>query len=105
MNDLWGPIQASDWRSAPSVAGRPATEADVLAGAAVFYVEGDTAAVQMQLPCCAIHTLGDGSEESVVVIQAELGPQGTILGVRPLAGGNGVCLATEVRLLPNGFGS
>jgi hypothetical protein len=57
----------------------------------------------MRLPCCAIQSLDDGSEERVVVIQAELAPQGTILGVRPLSGGNGVCMATDVRLLPTGF--
>jgi membrane protein involved in colicin uptake len=59
----------------------------------------------MSLPCCAYQRLEDGSEQPVVVIQAEIAPHGTILGVRPLTGGNGICMATEVRLLADGFGA
>ena len=105
MTDFWGPISAIDWRSIPCVVGRPATEADVACGSAVFYVTGDSAAASMRLPCCAIRSLEDGSGQPVVVIQAELANQDTILGVRPLAGGNGVCTIDEIRLLPAGFES
>jgi hypothetical protein len=103
MTDLWGPISASEWRSTPCITGRPATETDVSSGSAVFYVSGESAAAPIALPCCAIQSLEDGTEQPVVVIQAELAPHGTILGVRPLLGGNGICLLTEVRLLPAGF--
>jgi hypothetical protein len=105
MVDLWSSITASEWRDTPCVVGRPATEADVAAGSAVFYVPGESAAAPMALPCCAIQSLEDGSEQPVVIVQAELAPHGTILGVRPLSGGNGICMATEVRLLPAGFES
>jgi hypothetical protein len=105
MTDLWGPISATEWRTVPCVTGRPATEADVATGAAVFYVQGASTAAPMELPCCAIQPLENGAEEPVVIIQAEVLPQGTTFGVRPLAGGNGMCLATEVRLLPTGFES
>ncbi len=105
MTDLWGPISATDWHATPCIAGRPATEADVAAGSAVFYVPGGSAPAPMSLPCCAIQVLEDGSELPVVIVQAELAPHGTILGVRPLSGGNGICMSTEVRLLPAGFGS
>jgi len=105
MTDLWGPIPANDWRSIPCVVGRPATEADVAGGLAVFYVPGNSAAASMRLPCCAVQSFEDGSEQSVVVIQAELANQDIILGVRPLAGGNGICTIAEVRLLPAGFES
>ena len=105
MTDLWGPIQASEWRTVPCITGRPATEADVAAGSAVFYVPGDSAPAPVGLPCCAVQRLEDGSELPVVIIQAELAPHGTLLGVRPLAGGNGICMATEVQLLPSGFES
>lgn len=106
MSELWGTISASDWRSTPYIAGRPATEADVIAGLAVFYApNATTAAASMSLPCCAYQQLEDGSEQPVVVIQAELAPEGIILGVRPLSGGNSICLVTEVRLLPDGFGA
>ena len=105
MTDLWGPIQASEWRNTPCVVGRPASEDDVSVGRAVFYVPGASAAASMTLPCCAVQSLEDGTEQLVVVVQAELVPDGTILGVRPLAGGNGICMATEIRLLPDGFGA
>ena len=105
MSDLWGSIAASKWRDTPCVFGRPATEADVAAGCAVFYVPGESVAASMTIPCCAIQLLEDGSEQPVVIVQAELAPHGTILGVRPLSGGNGICMAAEVRLLPDGFGS
>ena len=105
MENLWGPISKNEWRTTPCVTGRPATEADVKAGSAVFFVQGDSAVSPMDLPCCAIQSLEDGSEEPVIVIQAELAPHGTIYGVRPLNGGNGICTATELRLLPTGFGS
>lgn len=103
MTDPWGPISATEWRSTPCVTGRAATEADVIAGSAVFNVPGDSAAAKMDLPACAIQSLEDGSEQLVVIVQAELAPHGTTLGIRPLSGGNGVCMATEVRLLPAGF--
>jgi hypothetical protein len=105
MADIWGSIAASEWRDTPCIVGRPATEADVAAGSAVFYVPGQSAVAPMALPCCAIQLLEDGSEQPVVIVQAELASHGTILGVRPLSGGNGICMATEVRLLPAGFGS
>ncbi len=105
MAELWGSISASEWRNTPCIVGRPATEADVATGSAVFYVPGESVAAPMALPCCAIQSLEDGSEQPVVIIQAELAPHGTVLGVRPLAGGNGICMNTEVRLLPTGFES
>ena len=104
MSKLWGTISANDWSRTPCISGRPATEADVAAGLAVFYVPGESVAASMSLPCCAYQRLEDGTEQPVVVIQAELAPQGILLGIRPLTGGNGICLATEVRLLPDGFG-
>ena len=105
MAELWGPISAGEWRDVPCVTGRTATEADVAAGSAVFYIQGHSAAASMRLPCCALRLLEDGSEQPVVVIQAEVASQGTVLGIRPLSGGNCICLVTEVRVLPDGFGS
>ena len=103
MTDIWGAITADSWGSVPCVTGRCATEADVAAGRAVFYVQGESAAASMRLPCCAVQAMEDGSEQRVVVIQAELAQDTVVLGVRPLAGGNGVCTIGEVRLLPQGF--
>jgi hypothetical protein len=57
----------------------------------------------MELPCCAIQHLDSGEALPVIVIQAERIPAGIMLGVRLLAGGNGVCMLSEVELLPLGF--
>lgn len=103
MTNLWGPIDTTQWRAVPCIVGRSATEEDVAAGQAVFYVHGYSEAVQFNLPCCGFQLVEDGSEEPVIVIQAERSPHGVILGVRPLGGGNSVCMETEVRLLPVGF--
>ena len=103
MTELWGPISKSEWRNVPCTVGRPATEADVRAGAAVFFVQGESTVSPMALPCCAIQYLEDGSAQPVVVIQAEIAPYGVNIGVRPLSGGNGICTTEEVRLLPDGF--
>jgi hypothetical protein len=105
MTELWGKISASDWRNTSCIVGRPATEADVAAGFAVFYVQGNSVAAPMSLPCCAIQALEDGSEQPVVIVQAEIAPHGTILGVRPISGGNGICMDSEVRLLTDWFES
>jgi hypothetical protein len=102
MNDIWGPVSLDEWRSVPCVSGRPATEDDVRAGRAVFYVQGESAAAPIPLPSCTTQTLENGTKQRVVVIQAEIGPQGTILGVRPLSGGNGACMDFEVEFLPEG---
>ena len=103
MERLWGPIERTAWREVPHTAGRAATEGDVLSGAAVFYVQGRSDAASISLPACAIQRLDDGSSQEVVVIQAEHGPSGICLGVRPLSGGNGICTADEVIFVPAGF--
>ena len=47
--------------------------------------------------------LEDGLEAPVIVVQPEVASHGIILGVRPLSGGNGIYMSSEVRLLPDGF--
>lgn len=103
MRELWGPISIGDWCNTPCLSGRIATEDDVTAGTAVFYIQGESSPVSMSLPCCAYQRLENGTEQPVVIVQAEHAPHGIVLGVRPLNGGNSICLATEVRLLPRGF--
>ena len=85
------------------MSGRPASESDVLSGAAVFYVQGDSEPASIGSPTCAVQNLDDGTSQEVVVIQAEHGPGGVCLGVRPLTGGNGICKADEVTFVPGGF--
>lgn len=103
MNDLWGPIDPREWRTVPSIYGRSATEADVNLGRAVFYVDDASAPISLDLPRCAFQLMDDGVEQPVVVIQVEQTEEGVILGVRPLNGGNGICMAAEIRYLAEGF--
>ena len=101
--DLWGPINLGAWRETAFVAGRLANEDDVRAGRAVYFVETGEDRIpndlyEMSLPAPAIlhEEVGD---VPVIVIQAEMGPNGVMLGYRPLDGGNGVCLLEEVDIL------
>jgi len=105
MNDLWGAIPLAEWSKVPYIRGRVATEQDVEQGRAVFFVEGTSTPVDMELPCRGVQRLVDGVEQLVVVIQAEVTESGILYGVRPLDGGNGTCLDFEVRLLDKGFAS
>ena len=105
MDSLWGPIDESAWASTLHVAGRAATEDDVSEGRAVFYIPGGADPAELPVPICAIQHLESGERIRVVVVQAEHGPSGIILGVRPLSGGNGVCMLDEVELLAGGFPS
>ena len=74
-------------------------------GRAVFYVPSESEPAELAVPCCAIQHLDSGESEPVVIIQAEQTLSGIILGVRPLSGGNAVCMLSEVELLPDGFPS
>jgi hypothetical protein len=103
MSQLWGAIPLAEWSNVPYVSGRIATEQDVEQGRAVFYFDGKSTPVDMELPCRGVQKLVDGIEQLVVVIQAELTESGMLYGVRPIEGGNGICLAHEVRLLDKGF--
>src|SRR5882672_7958266 len=106
MSDLlWGPIDVRAWRAVPHIAGRVATEADVRAGLAAFstpvgpeYISNT--AHHMPLPALAILRSDDEPRSvPVIIIKAEQGPRGVIVGYRPLEGGNGVCMLSELELL------
>jgi hypothetical protein len=103
MSDIWGPIPPNEWRSTPYLAGRVAIDADVREGRAVFFVNGDSEPAVIQLPCCALQKRDDGSCTRVVVVQAEHVDGQTLLGVRSLTGGNGICLLSDVEILQEGF--
>jgi hypothetical protein len=103
MSDLWGPISPTEWRGTPCLSGRIAVEADVKEGRAVFFVKGGSNPAPIQLPCCALQMREDGSTTQVVVIQAEYVDGKTLLGVRFLSGGNGICLSTDVQMIESGF--
>jgi len=96
----WPAIDPQRWEEVPCLSGRPATPADIAAGHAIFHldVEGRHAeAAKLPLPRCGVQTLEDGTVRPVVVIQAEVMDGRTLLGVRYLPGGGGVCDIEEVR--------
>ena len=98
MSDHWGAIDPESWNTVPNVSGRVATESDVAAGAAVFYVDGQSEPADYVIPSRAYQSLDSGAKVPVVVVQAELTNESKlILGVRYLDGGNGVCTHEEIR--------
>lgn len=100
MTDVWGPLTAADWQSAPAISGRTATESDFHAGRAVFYTSPAGVAHPMRLPVCAIHhDVDNGKATPVVVIQVEVGPDQIIAGVRLIEGGNMVCTLPELEIV------
>jgi hypothetical protein len=105
MDDFaWGPIDRERWRSVPHISGALATEADVKAGRAVFFL-GNVDDVparpgKIQLPALAMWPDSDLDDalRPVVVIQVEVG-QEELAGIRFLDGGNGVCLLEELEMV------
>ena len=106
--DGWGPIRLEDWRGTPCVQGRVATEDDVKAGKAVFYLDLSQGQrshpIALNLPRCAVLTDEDGATIPVIVIQAEESDNGSgsvkvFAGYRPMKGGNGICMLDDLRLL------
>ena len=103
--DIWDAIDPQCWRRVPHLSGRTATESDVKAGVAVFFSPIGPKYIantvhEMDLPALAIlHDDGAGKSVPVILIQAERGPNGVMVGYRPLSGGNGICLLKEVEIL------
>ena len=103
---LWGPIDVKAWRTVPCLTGRVATELDVKAGCAVFYAPSGPQYIPntphpMSLPVAAI-LKPDAHEPQplpVIVIQAEVGPNSILIGYRPIRGGNGICILSDLQLL------
>ena len=99
MSNIWGPIELESWRELPCICGRPATEADIAKGIAVFAIPSGSSASEMQLPFCALQKMESGENIPVVAIQAEKTDGQTFIGVRYLEGGNGVCTLPELEML------
>jgi hypothetical protein len=83
--------------------GALATEEDVEAGRAVFFLgnldEVPARPSAMHLPALALWSDPElGARRPVIVIQVELGQQ-HLAGIRFLEGGNGVCLLEELELI------
>ena len=100
--DPWGKIDVDHWQQTPCLRGRVAVEQDVKDGRAVFYLgtadENGAVHVDIGLPHCAI-VHADRAEIPAVVIQSERADDKHYIGYRPIAGGNGLCVLSEVELL------
>lgn len=108
QKDGWEPIEVANWPETPCLWGRVATEDDVKAGRAVFYLdlsEGqESRPVALNLPAAAILRDENDAEMPVIVIQVEESDNGSgsvqvLAGYRPLTGGNGICMFYELQLL------
>jgi hypothetical protein len=85
-----------------------ATEDDVKAGRAVFYLDlsvgQESHPGALNLPCCALLHDENSKATPVIVIQVEesdnrSGSVKVFAGYRPLTGGNGICMLHQLELL------
>ena len=101
--ELWGPVDCDRWQEIPCLIGRFATEYDVRAGRAVFFLgtpeEIGVRFADIGLPHCAVLTNDDGEQVPVIIIQSEQAGDKHYVGYRSLEGGNGVAFRQEVQLL------
>lgn len=93
------------WPDLPTegfVGGQVATDADVMAGRAVFAqggAPGQTTPISLQIPQYACWTSEDAGRQRVILIQAEHGPPGDIVGLRTARGEEIVATLPEIQLL------
>lgn len=100
MTNFDGPISKDKWTSVGYVSGRLATQKDVNIGQAVFYATSGNEKHDIPIPVRAIHKDVDtGQKTDVVIIQAELGPNGVIIGARYFEGGQLIGLLHEFEIL------
>jgi hypothetical protein len=99
---LWGRVDVEHWQQMACLRGRVAVEQDVKDARAVFYLgnarEIGAIHVDIGLPHCAIVRV-EGTEIPAVVIQSERADDKHYIGYRPISGGNGLCVFSEVELL------
>jgi hypothetical protein len=83
------------------ISGRPATSDDVRQGNAVFHTNGTGGdAVAIELPQYAYWSENPGEKLPVILVQAELSPEGpTLVGLRDLSGHAIVATLAELELL------
>jgi len=101
--ELWDAIDINRWREVPCLIGAVATEDDVRAGRATFYLqtpdEIGAKFADIGLPHCAVWTNEHQQQIPVIVIQSECAGDKHYIGFRWLDGGNGVRLRFEFQLL------
>ena len=103
MDLLWGALDVERWQQTPCLRGRVAVEQDVRDGRAAFYLgspdEIGAVHADIGLPHCAILAVDGQPRVPIVIIQSERVGEKHYIGYRPLSGGNGICVISEVELL------
>lgn len=93
-------INKSEWANIGHVWGRIAVAEDMKAGNAVFYSPSGNEPYDMQLPTLAFHhDVDSGEKTKVIVVQAEAGPNGVIIGARYPNGNELVGLLGEFEIV------
>ncbi len=96
---------ATVWPDLPTtgfITGRVATDADVMAGNAAFATGGAPGQVKpmtLRIPQYACWSSEDAGRQRVILIQAETGPMGDMVGLRTPRGEEIVATLPEVQLL------
>lgn len=97
---MWEAIELSKWKDTPCISGRPATEEDIENGIAVFAIPSGSSVHSINLPACVIQIEEEtGNRLPGIIIQAEEANDDVYLGIRYIAGGNGVCAIGEADIL------
>jgi hypothetical protein len=101
--DLFPAIDIKSWKNTPVVNGRLPTREETSNGTSLLYYENptpDIKAYDITLPKLAYYNKQDAQKgELVVVIQVVQTAEDTLVGYRPLAGGNGASYFSEFRFL------
>lgn len=99
--NLFPPIDIKTWDKTPCVNGRLATKKETENGTALLYYDKKDGAkpYNLTVPKLAYAKDFERNEILVVVIQAVQTPQDTMVGYRPIKGGNGAGKLHDVRFL------
>ena len=101
--DLFPAIDIKSWEKTPVVNGRLPTREETSNGTSLLYYDHPTPDIKpykMTLPKLAYYNKQDAQKgELVVVIQVVQTAEDTMVGYRPLAGGNGASYFSEFRFL------
>ncbi len=103
IENKFPPIELKDWKKVPFTKGTLATKEDIDLGKAIFQIDGngqEHIPVDIEIPSLAYHIDQETNEKTkVVVIQAEQVGTKTVVGIRYINGGDGVCLLFELEFI------
>lgn len=96
------PITEDNWRSVKHISGRVAVKQDMKEGRAVFFSPTGTSSYDIALPALANHIESEtGQKIKVVIVQAEVGPDGPIIGALYFNGDHLLATLAEFEIIEN----